>query len=99
MDNDLIIIKIAEIKRQIAQLPSGSLKTRQKDGREYFVHRWYEDKKRREKYVPVKEADALRMQIEMRKRLEKELKTLRKIVSERCRGEAPDKSEDDDWFS
>ena len=44
----------------------------------YFYHRWTENKKRREKYIPAEEVDSFRKQIERRKALEKELKVLQK---------------------
>lgn len=68
--------RIAEIDREIAELPPGSVTKKTVKGREYFYHRWTDDNKRREKYIPPEEVDSLREQIERRKSLEKERKAL-----------------------
>ena len=46
---------VAELEQQIAELPAGSVTKKTINGNVYFYHRWTEDKKRREKYIP--EAD------------------------------------------
>lgn len=69
--------KIRELEQQIAALPRGSIGTKDINGKEYFYHRWYEGKKRREKYVPAEEVEELRSGIQKRKALEAELKKLR----------------------
>lgn len=68
--------RIADIERRIAELPPGSMTKKNVNGHEYHYHRWNEDGKRREKYVPAGEVELLCAQIEERKELEKELKTL-----------------------
>lgn len=70
--------RIAELEMQIAELPAGSLTKKTVNGKEYFYHRWTEDKSRREKYVPADEVDIFRARIQQRKSLEQELKKLRK---------------------
>ena len=70
--------KIADLEQQIAELPAGSVTKKTINGNAYFYHRWTEDKKRREKYIPAEEVDSFRRQIECRKALEKELKVLQK---------------------
>ena len=70
--------KIADLEQQIAELPAGSVTKKTINGNVYFYHRWTEDKKRREKYIPAEEVDSFRKQIERRKALEKELKVLQK---------------------
>ena len=70
--------KIADLEQQIAELPAGSVTKKTINGNAYFYHRWTEDKKRREKYIPAEEVDSFRKQIERRKALEKELKVLQK---------------------
>ena len=70
--------KITELEQQIAELPAGSVTKKTINGNVYFYHRWTEDKKRREKYIPAEEVDSFRKQIERRKALEKELKALQK---------------------
>ena len=70
--------KIADLEQQIAELPAGSVTKKAINGNVYFYHRWTENKKRREKYIPAEEVDSFRKQIERRKALEKELKALQK---------------------
>ena len=70
--------RMAELKRQIELLPAGSITKKTVNGRVYFYHRWTEEKKRREKYIPAEEVDSFREKIEHRKALEKELKALQK---------------------
>ena len=70
--------KITELEQQIAELPAGSVTKKAINGNVYFYHRWTENKKRREKYIPAEEVDSFQKQIERRKALEKELKVLQK---------------------
>ena len=69
---------VAELEQQISNLPAGSITKKNVNGKDYFYHRWTENKKRREKYIPAEEVDSFRKQIERRKALEKELKVLQK---------------------
>ena len=78
MENQTMLEKITEIEEQIALLPKGSIGQKTINGKEYYYQRWTENKKRREKYIPADEVDALKHEIEKRKALEKELKVLRK---------------------
>ena len=64
--------RAAELERLIADLPAGSITKKTVNGKEYFYHRWTEDKKRREKYIPADELENFRAQIERRKALEQE---------------------------
>lgn len=75
--------QVNALERQIAELPAGSVTRKTVNGREYFYHRWTEDKKRREKYIPADEVDSFREQIQRRKALEEELKALRKQLPKR----------------
>ncbi len=54
MEQFEIQARAAELERQIANLPAGSI-TKKKivNGKAYFYHRWTENKKRREKYIPM----------------------------------------------
>ena len=70
--------KIAALEEQIALLPKGSVGQKTVNGKEYFYQRWTDNKKRKEKYIPTDEIEALKYDIEKRKALEKELKELRK---------------------
>ena len=68
--------KIKALEEQIALLPKGSVGQKTVNGKEYFYLRWTENKKRKEKYIPADEIEALTSDIEKRKALEKELKKL-----------------------
>ena len=70
--------RVTELEQRISNLPAGSITKKTVNGKEYFYHRWTEDKKCREKYIPAEEVDSFRKQIERRKGLEKELKVLQK---------------------
>lgn len=70
--------RAAELERQISMLPAGAITKKMVKGKEYFYHRWTEDKKRREKYIPAEELEDFRVRIEQRKALEQELKALQK---------------------
>ena len=78
MEQYNILTRIAELEHQIAELPAGSVTKKTVNGKEYYYHRWTEEKKRREKYIPAEELDLFRKQIERRKALEKELKVMKK---------------------
>ena len=70
--------RVTELEQQISNLPAGSVTKKTVNGKEYFYHRWTENKKRREKYIPADELENFRAQIERRKELEQELKALKK---------------------
>ena len=70
--------RVTELEQRISNLPAGSITKKTVNGKEYFYHRWTEDKKRREKYIPADELENFRAQIERRKELEQELKALKK---------------------
>ena len=69
---------VTELERQIADLPAGYITKKTVNGKKYFYHRWTENKKRREKYIPADELENFHAQIEQRKELEQELKALKK---------------------
>ena len=78
MELSEIQARAAKLEQQISNLPAGSITKKAVNGKEYFYHRWTENKKRREKYIPMDEVENFRVQIEQRKELEQELKLLRK---------------------
>ena len=77
MSND-ILAQISELEAQIATFPIGSIGKKQVNGKTYYYHRFKEDRKRKEKYIPESEAAALRELIERRKALEKQMKELKR---------------------
>ena len=78
MELSEIQARAAKLEQQISNLPAGSITKKAVNGKEYFYHRWTENKKRREKYIPMDEVENFRVQIGQRKELEQELKMLRK---------------------
>ena len=78
MDLFAIQARVAELEQQIDNLPADSITKKIIKGKEYFYHRWTENKKRREKYIPADQLENFRAQIAQRKELEQKLKTLKK---------------------
>lgn len=78
MEQEERFARISEIEKQLAVLPKGSISRKKVKGKDYYYHRWTENKKRVEKYLPAEEVDTLREQIERRRTLEAELKELRR---------------------
>lgn len=68
--------RISEIEEEIAALPEGSITAKKIKGKEYEYYRFVRNKKRVEKYVSHEEAARLSLQIEKRKQLERELRSL-----------------------
>lgn len=77
---DDIYNKIAEIEREIAVLPEGSIAKKRIREKDYYYHRTMHNGKRVEKYVSFEEVSGLKEQIDKRKALEKELKKLKLAV-------------------
>ena len=67
MDLSEMQTRAAELEQQISALPAGSITKKTVSGKDYFYHRWMENKKRREKYIPADELENFRAQIERRK--------------------------------
>ena len=79
MRSDQDHMSIDELKKKIAALPKGSVSKKDINGKTYYYHRWQEDKRRHEKYVPFDEVDELKRKIESRKQLEAELEKLGRV--------------------
>lgn len=69
---------VAALEQAIAQLPKGSVSAKNIRGKVYYYHRWYENKKYKEKYVPAAEVGALRQAIASRRELEEQVKAWKK---------------------
>lgn len=80
MEQSELQVHMNELTQKIAMLPPGSIVKKTVTGREYYYHRWTENKKRHEKYIPAEALDSFRAQIEQRKELEQELKALKKML-------------------
>ena len=83
MVDDFNNIKIAELEREIALLPGGSMAKKNIRGKDYYYHRITRDGKRTEKYVSYEDVDELKAQIEKRRHLQKELKELKSTYAAR----------------
>lgn len=81
MDRIELQNRVTELEQRISMLPPGSVTKKTIKGKEYFYHRWTENKQRHEKYIPMGEVDVFRVQIEQRKALEQELKELKTQLS------------------
>ena len=67
MTQSEIELRIKALEQLVAALLPGSVAKKTVNGREYFYHRWTENKKRREKYIPMNQVEAIRSQVEQRK--------------------------------
>ncbi len=70
--------RIYSLEREIASLPQGSLGTKTVRGNTYYYHRYSQNGRRIEKYVDSGMASQLTSLIEKRRKLEEELKALKK---------------------
>ena len=80
MDQLDIMDRIAELERDIAALPPGTVSTKKVRGKEYYYHRFTRNGKRSENYVDFDDVEELRSQIEKRKALESEVKKLKQSI-------------------
>ena len=67
----------AEIERELELLPKGSIGFKRINGKDYTYHRWYENGKRKEKYVSPEAVEKLRIDLLKRKELESLLKEMK----------------------
>ena len=80
MGQEELMSQIAELEREIAILPEGSITKKKIKDKEYYYHRITRKGKRTENYLSFEEVPELRAQIEKRKVLEKELKKVKAQV-------------------
>lgn len=78
MSQEELMNAIAEIERKIAILPEGSITKKKIRDKEYYYHRITRNGKRVEKYIDFKDVAELKDRIDRRKKLEKDLKELKK---------------------
>ena len=69
--------RIAELTAQIAELPKGYISQKTIGGKMYFYHQWSEQGQKQSKYLHDSEIEPLTKLIELRKRLQAELRELR----------------------
>ncbi len=72
--------KIEELETKIANLPQGSISKKTINGKVYYYHRITIDKTRKENYISFEEYEVLKPQIDERKELEAELKSLKRLM-------------------
>lgn len=88
-ENSELFQRIDELKTAIAALPAGSIGKKNINGRTYYYHRFYENKKRKEKYIPQERLEYMQLATAKRKELELELKELEtQLVRSRAAGAA-----------
>ena len=80
MEQINLINQIAEIEREIALLPEGSVTKKRIKEKDYYYHRITKNGKRTENYIAFEFVETMQAQIEMRKRLEKTLKALKALI-------------------
>ena len=80
MGQEELMNQIAELEREIAILPEGSITKKKIRDKEYYYHRVTINGKRVENYLGFKEVPELKVQIERRRSLEKQLKELKQFV-------------------
>ena len=80
MGQEELMRQIAELEREIAILPEGSITKKKIKDKEYYYHRITLNGKRVENYLGFEEVSELSAQIEKRKAMEKELKKLKLLV-------------------
>lgn len=85
---------IKELEEQIAKLPIGYITEKVINEKKYYCQQWKENGKSKSRYISEEEANILKPQIEERKKLQKELKALKKTlpapVSEEAEEETPE---------
>ena len=85
---------INKLEEQIAKLPIGYITEKVINEKKYYCQQWKENGKSKSRYISEEEADTLKPQIEERKKLQKELKALKKTlpdpVSEETEEETPE---------
>lgn len=85
---------IKELEEQIAKLPIGYITEKVINDKKYYCQQWKENGKSKSHYISEEEANILKPQIEERKKLQKELKALKKTlpdpVSEETEEETPE---------
>lgn len=80
MEQNELMNKIAEIEREMALLPEGSITKKKINEKEYYYHRINKNGKRIENYISFEDLPELKEKIECRKKLEKKLKDLKKQI-------------------
>lgn len=75
-----IYSRMAELEEMIAALPQGNVTYKKINGKEQPYLQWTEKGKSKSKYIKVSERDAVIAQVELRRKLQEELKTLKQTA-------------------
>ena len=70
--------KIRVLEEQIAKLPRGCISNKKINGRVRHYLQWTEEGKTKSKFIPDDLYDAIKKEVEQRKKLDEELRTLKK---------------------
>ena len=85
---------INKLEKQITKLPIGYITEKVINEKKYYCQQWKENGKSKSRYISEEEANTLKPQIEKRKKLQKELKALKKTlpapVSEKIEEKIPE---------
>lgn len=80
MGSNIDMNRIDELKSEIAKLPVGYISKKNINGKIRYYHQWTELGKIKSKYIKDGELEILQEQIELRRKLQSELKSLEKEV-------------------
>jgi hypothetical protein len=80
MNTPDVINKINKLSVEIEKLPKGYISTKTISGKTYFYHQWSENGCKKSKYVRDDEIKELSEKLEKRRRLQEELRILKKSV-------------------
>lgn len=83
---------IKELEEQIAKLPIGYITEKVINEKKYYCQQWKENGKSKSRYISEEEANTLKPQIEERKKLQKELKALKKTLPDPVSEETEEKT-------
>lgn len=78
MDRNGVINRISELKSEIQKLPVGYISKKNISGKIRYYHQWTEMGKIKSKYIKDGELDKLQKDIDLRRKLQEELKALEK---------------------
>lgn len=77
MENGELLNRISELTDKIAQLPKGYISRKTIGGKVYYYHQWSENGQKQSRYLHDNEIEALTIQIDERKALQAQLRSLR----------------------
>lgn len=77
---DSVVYRTMSLKAKIGELPVGYISKKNISGKTRYYHQWTELGKIKSKYIKDGELETLQEQVELRRKLQKELKALEKEV-------------------